>query len=175
MTCGYEKRGRPAPVRNRTRTCLHAATSSRCLTSSGVSTTTPPLHLTSTPISLAATSPSPRTTAPVNQYARIARSYYAEHLPSRAATMTDADFAEMGETMANEIVDLAIQLEGPDQPGETYLAKVGRLNQAKMQATEIVLHNWLSETEPGTQDEASDTELADLWEAVRRLRDETPE
>lgn len=168
MTCGYDNQGRPARARSGIRTCLHAATSSRCLTSSGVPTRTP--HPPATP-----TATSPRTTAPVNQYARIARSYYTEHLPTRAATMTDQDFAQIGETMANEIVDLASQLEGPDQPGETYLAKVGRLNQARMQATEIVLHNWLSETEPGTEDEEADTELADLWETVRRLRDDSPE
>lgn len=109
----------------------------------------------------------------MNQYARIVKTYYAEHLPSRASTMSDEDYARIGETIANEIVDVSMQLEGSDSPTETYLEKVGRLNQARSQATEIVLHSWLSETEPGTEDEDPDTELADLWEAVRSLHDDT--
>lgn len=169
MSCGYDNRGRPAPARSGIRTCLHAVTSSRCLTSSGVPRRTPQRLVEPT-------TQSPRTTAPVNHYARIVKSYYLQHLPSRAAAMSEQDFAEMGETIAAQIVELTARLEGPDSPSETDLEKVGRLNRARMQATETVLHDWLTETEPGTDpDEETDTELAALWETVHRLQDDETE
>ena len=79
----------------------------------------------------------------MNQYATTVRSYYAEHRPDQAATMSEADFAQIGETIAAQIVDLSRQLEGPDDPTETHLAKVGRLNRARASATETVLQQWL--------------------------------
>lgn len=47
-------------------------------------------------------------------------------------------FAEVGETAAAMVVELTAQLAGPDQPAESYLGKVGRLNAARLQAEEIV-------------------------------------
>lgn len=166
MFCGYYDQGRPAAARSRIQTCQHSATTSRCLTSSGVPRRTPQQPVVPT-------TPSPRTTAPVNHYATIVKSYYMERLPARAASMSDADFAAMGETIAAEIVELTTRLQGPDSLTETHLEKVGRLNRARAQATETVLHNWLSETEPGTDpQEEPDTELASIWETVHRLQDE---
>lgn len=38
-----------------------------------------------------------------------------------------------------QIADLTAQLAGPDVPGESYLEKVGRINNARSRATEIVM------------------------------------
>ena len=45
----------------------------------------------------------------------------------------------MGETLADEIVDLAFDLRQPDRPGEDYLEKVGRLNMDRLMAEEKIL------------------------------------
>ncbi|BCQ01826.1 hypothetical protein TPCV2_07690 [Cutibacterium avidum] len=46
-------------------------------------------------------------------------------------------FESLGQQASRMISDLTTQLAGPDEPGETYFHKVGRLNRARMQAEEI--------------------------------------
>ncbi|WP_196768470.1 hypothetical protein [Cutibacterium avidum] len=46
-------------------------------------------------------------------------------------------FESLGQRASRMISDLTTQLAGPDEPGETYFHKVGRLNRARMQAEEI--------------------------------------
>ena len=48
-------------------------------------------------------------------------------------------FSTLGRTLADEIGDLAYDLEGSDTPGEGYLEKVGRLNMARLMAEEKIL------------------------------------
>lgn len=47
--------------------------------------------------------------------------------------------SEHKKEVQEDITTLTRQLAGPDLPGESYMEKVGRLNSAKSQATEIVL------------------------------------
>jgi hypothetical protein len=77
----------------------------------------------------------------MNQYGAMARAHWARWLPGRYATISDPDsfFSSLGQEAATRISDLALQLAGQDQPGEEYLAKVGRLNMARLQAEELVL------------------------------------
>lgn len=44
----------------------------------------------------------------------------------------------MTHTTQVQTADLTMQLAGPDQPGEDYLAKLGRINNARSRAAEIV-------------------------------------
>jgi hypothetical protein len=77
----------------------------------------------------------------MNHYAAQARKHWQEHLPRRYATLPDPNsfFSTLGEQAAQQIEERTRQLAGPDQPGEGYLAKVGRLNEAKMRAEEEIL------------------------------------
>jgi hypothetical protein len=77
----------------------------------------------------------------MNQYATMARDHWARWLPGRYAQIPDPDtfFASLGEEVAQQIGDLMMDLAGDDPPGEGYLAKVGRLNMARLQAEEMVL------------------------------------
>lgn len=77
----------------------------------------------------------------MNHYGAQARKHWQEYLPRRYATLSDPSsyFSTLGEQAATQIADRARELAGPDQPGEGYLAKVGRLNNAKMRAEEEIL------------------------------------
>lgn len=90
----------------------------------------------------------------MNRYGRRALRHWQQHLPTQYAQITDPQkfFATMGETLAEQIEDLAEDLAGPDRPGEGYLAKLGRLNMARTNAEDQVLRETLPEpeTSPGT-------------------------
>ena len=77
----------------------------------------------------------------MNKYGAIARSHWARTDPARFQAIADPEtfFANLGEQAENQVRQLAATLAGPDQPGEEYLQKVGRLNMARLQAEEVVL------------------------------------
>lgn len=77
----------------------------------------------------------------MNHYGTQAQNHWRTHLPQSYSQITDPTtfFTELGERVETQIVDLQIQLAGEDVRGEDFLAKVGRLNNAKMRAEEIVL------------------------------------
>ena len=77
----------------------------------------------------------------MNHYGAQARKHWQEYLPQRYATLSDPSsyFSTLGEQAATQIADRTLELAGPDQPGEGYLGKVGRLNNAKMRAEEEIL------------------------------------
>lgn len=119
----------------------------------------------------------------MNQYGTMARDHWAQWLPGRNAQITDPEafFTTLGEEVAQEIGDLMMDLAGDDPPGEGYLAKVGRLNMARLQAEDMVLaERVLLEPEPcASEDEdpqetqiptAGTPEVVDrshpLWEQV---------
>ncbi len=56
-------------------------------------------------------------------------------------------FSETAEEAYEQISQLALQMQGPDVPGETTLEKAGRLNAIRLQAKEIVLHDLIPEPE----------------------------
>jgi hypothetical protein len=61
---------------------------------------------------------------------------------------------DLGSRAETRIDALADDLAGEDQPGEGYLAKAGRLGQARRQAEEIVLAEMiLLEPEPGASED----------------------
>jgi hypothetical protein len=77
----------------------------------------------------------------VNRYGEMARSHWQTWLPQRYAAISDPDsfFSATGEEAARQVDELASQIAGPGQPGESYLERAGRLTAARSQAEEIIL------------------------------------
>ena len=88
----------------------------------------------------------------MNQYGEMARRHWARWLPNRYAAIENPEtfFTSLGEEAAERITTLAWELAGDDIPGEGYLAKAGRLGEARHRAEQIVLSEMiLLEPEPG--------------------------
>ncbi len=82
------------------------------------------------------------------KYSAIATEHWTRTDPARVAAIPDPKtfFEQLGEQVESQVQELAQTLAGPDQPGEEYLEKVGRLNMARLQAEEQVLSDlvWIS-------------------------------
>lgn len=95
----------------------------------------------------------------MNSYGTQAKAHWQRWLPTRYASLPDPEsfFTELGQRVETRIGDLMMELTGPDQPEEGYLEKVGRLNNARARATEIVLReSVLLDPEPGTEEMVTD-------------------
>src|ERR1035438_6755064 len=95
----------------------------------------------------------------MNHYGATAERHWARWLPERYATIKDPGsfFSTLGQEVAQQIADLTVDLAGDDPPGEGYLVKVGRLNMARLQAEEIILHEQvLLPPEPGADPDTGD-------------------
>jgi hypothetical protein len=118
----------------------------------------------------------------MNKYGELAKTHWAKTDPARYQAIGDPElfFATLGEQAENEIQELAQRLAGPDQPGEEYLEKVGRLNMARVQAEEAVLGELVWITPP--REEESERPASDAaTQATREIHtalfsedDETP-
>ena len=89
----------------------------------------------------------------MNQYGEMARRHWVRWLPDRYAAIGNPAtfFTGLGEEAAERITALAWELAGDDIPGEGYLAKAGRLGEARHRAEQIVLDEMiLLPPEPGT-------------------------
>ncbi|MGH9156117.1 MAG: TnpV protein [Acidimicrobiales bacterium] len=78
--------------------------------------------------------------AAMNPYGRRAMEHLARNAPDRLAAMADPQthFSELGELIAEQVLDLEQSLAGPTPPAETYPERVGRLNMARLRAEEVV-------------------------------------
>lgn len=98
----------------------------------------------------------------MNKYGRMAMRHWAEHAPTRYRAIEDPEtfFAHLGDQASEQILNLEAQLAGPDPADETYLGKVGRLNEARRRAEEIVLTDlvWIAA-------ETSENETFEAWMA----------
>ncbi|MBT8226105.1 MAG: hypothetical protein HKP61_15170 [Dactylosporangium sp.] len=85
----------------------------------------------------------------MDKYGRRAQRHWQQHLPSQHAKIQDPEtfFTQMGDTISDQIEDLADQIAGTDRPGETYLDKLGRLNLARLEAETEVLRETLPQPE----------------------------
>jgi len=96
----------------------------------------------------------------MNRYGMQAREHWRQFLPSRFARISDPDsfFSTLGQQVATEIDELVDQLQDVPPEDETYLERVGRLEQARRAAEERVLaERVLLPAEPGSPlDEDSD-------------------
>lgn len=77
----------------------------------------------------------------MNKYGKQLQQQWTAADPTYVNSLSDptAHFAQMGERVQDEVLELLPSLEGTDPAGESYLQKVGRLNAARLQAEEIVL------------------------------------
>ena len=97
----------------------------------------------------------------MNRYGAMAQSHWARWLPQRYAAIKDPDsfFSTLGQETVCQIDELAAELAGDDQPGESYLAKAGRLTAARSQAEEIILpQQVLLAPEPETSEDPEEND-----------------
>ena len=96
----------------------------------------------------------------MNRYGQEAWETWRRLAPTALSEIANPSrhFSELGEQASLQIAELTIQIAGPDQLGETYLGKVGRLNAARLQAEEIVRTDLL--TPP--REEIEDLDEGDL-------------
>ena len=78
--------------------------------------------------------------AMMNRFGREAMAIWADRAPDSLAEIPDQEvfFTALGNEAEGAWIDLSRELAGPDLPGEEFLAKVGRLNNARMRAAEII-------------------------------------
>lgn len=96
----------------------------------------------------------------MNQYGAMALNHWRTFRPRAFRQIEDPNsfFSTLGERVAAEIGQMARDLAGPDHPGEGYLAKLGRLNNARMTAEEVILREQVLVT---PEDEREPTEPAE--------------
>jgi hypothetical protein len=92
----------------------------------------------------------------MNSLGAQAMRHYRQYLPDRWAAIPEAGrevfFEELGAEAAERIADLTRAYAGPDQPGEGYMGKLGRLTVARAQATEVVNAELVLPAPPEAQD-----------------------
>lgn len=96
----------------------------------------------------------------MNRLATMAAEHWATHRPDELAKIPEqarqAHFQELADEAQAEVETLAESLAGPDPTGEPYLAKVGRLREARAAAEAQVIREMILPgpvtPEPSTQD-----------------------
>jgi hypothetical protein len=83
----------------------------------------------------------------MNKYGAIAQEHWKSHLPQQYLAMTDHDsfFSTLGDQIEERVEELSEVIAGEDPPNETYLEKVGRLNEARSSAERQALQEFLPE------------------------------
>jgi hypothetical protein len=77
----------------------------------------------------------------MNKYGATAKEHWERWLPERYSQLEDPSeyFTRLGEEIAEQVDGLSHAIAGDDPPGEDYLAKVERLNMARLNAEGQVL------------------------------------
>ena len=105
----------------------------------------------------------------MNEYGRMARDHWQRWLPQRYSQIEDPNsfFSTLGEQVNTRIADLTLDLAGEDPPGETYMQKLGRLNNAGQRAREMVLPEMVL-LDPETDEDDPQPKQADAeWVPMR--------
>lgn len=112
----------------------------------------------------------------MNSYGAMALDHWATWRPSELAEIADPEafFRRLGDRVSDEIDQMTFDLAGPDQRGEGYLGKLGRLNMARFTAEEVVLRELVllppENADPddmtGTSDDDADDEEG--WRGLGR-------
>lgn len=112
----------------------------------------------------------------MNKYGNLLQQQWTAADPTYVSSQSDptTHFAQMGERVQDEVQELLPSLEGTDQPGETYLQKVGRLNAARQQAEEIVLSEYQPPSVTPEQDEPEDWDEMSHDEQESWIRQNVP-
>lgn len=108
----------------------------------------------------------------MNKYGRLAMNHWKEVDPDRYAQIPNPQefFSNLGEQVETQVFDLAYQIAGSDTKGEGFFEKVGRINNSRMRAEEIVLADLVWITSP----EDDDDETPSQWgqDEVARIQQE---
>jgi hypothetical protein len=82
----------------------------------------------------------------MNRFGRRAQELWQSLAPAAYSQIEDPNrhFSTLGEQAETAWIDLSDELAGPDSPGETYFEKVGRLNNARKRAEEVIQEDWLT-------------------------------
>jgi hypothetical protein len=77
----------------------------------------------------------------MNRYGKMAMDHWSKWRPENFGLIKDPStfFQELGEEVEQQIIDLTYNLAGPDQPGEGFMGKLGRLNMARANAESQIL------------------------------------
>lgn len=77
----------------------------------------------------------------MNEYGRLAMSHWEKFLPGRFSQLEDPRgfFTDLGEQVAQQVVETTIQLEAAESFDPDYLTQVGQRNALQAQARELVL------------------------------------
>ncbi len=76
----------------------------------------------------------------MNKYGAQAMRMWQELAPAALAAIEEPNrhFSTLGEEALEQVTSLTIELSGPDVAGETYFEKIGRIENAKLRAEEMV-------------------------------------
>jgi hypothetical protein len=113
----------------------------------------------------------------MNRYGAMAQHHWARWLPARYAAVGDPGsfFSDLGSQAETRISALAAELAGDDQPGEGFLAKAGRLGEARHRAEQIVLsEDIFLKPEPGASEDEESPRQDQPW-GLELLQAEDPE
>jgi hypothetical protein len=105
----------------------------------------------------------------MNEYGQMALDHWQRWLPERYRQIEDPTsfFTTLGDEVATRIADLTLDLAGEDPPGETYMQKLGRLNNAAQRAREMVLPQMVL-LEPETDEDDPQPQQTDTqWVPMR--------
>lgn len=103
---------------------------------------------------------------PVNHYGQMALQHWARWLPAQYAAIGDPQsfFSDLGARAEARIDVLADELAGSGTPGEGYLARAGRLGEARHRAEQIVFSEMLlPEPEPGAGEDEERPDRDPPW------------
>lgn len=114
----------------------------------------------------------------LNHYGQRAMDHMARHAPDRLAAMAHPApyFTELGELIAEQVLDLESSLAGLAPEHETYQERVGRLNMGRLRAEEAVFAELVW---PSLLDEASlsptgsSLALPPSWDPLLSILDRT--
>ncbi len=120
----------------------------------------------------------------MNTYGRLALDLWQQLAPTALAEIPDPNqhFSTLGEEAMEQVTTLTLQLQGQDVPGESYFDKIGRIENAKLRAEEIVTADLLTpppDLQDLTEDEIQDNlptdevdqTLTELRNELKRLAD----
>jgi len=113
-----------------------------------------------------------------NRYSEIAKQHWTRTDPARVKAIADPEafFGQLGEQVESQVQELAQTLAGPDQPGEEYLQKVGRLNMARLQAEEVVMRDLVWISGPPEEEEEEEEPATDwVTQTMRAIHEADPD
>ncbi len=104
----------------------------------------------------------------MNEYGQMALDHWQRWLPERYSQIEDPNsfFSALGDQVATQIADLTMDLAGEDPPGEQFMQKLGRLNNAAQRAREMVLPQTVL-LDPETDEDPQPQQTAEQWVPMR--------